>query len=153
MTMTRAARGAVRASARAGFGTAPALALCGRSSRLDGPATARRPTRRAAFDGALDNVVVAGALAASVAGIAGSTLYALAQVDARGGAAARRASGAAGGDEDDGFRWGVMGAIACLPLFNWLARSPPPPLLVGGEGASGRRRGGGGRCQLSHRAP
>lgn len=67
--------------------------------------------------GVLDQVVVYGALTASVT----AALVAVFTPKRR----ARRAPGAktppaAPASEGDGFRWGVMGVISCIPLFSWL---------------------------------
>jgi hypothetical protein len=73
---------------------------------------------RADFGGALDTVLTYGALGVSVA----AALFAILPDAERpvSPVESRR-------DDQDNFRWGLMGFISAFPLFNWLVR-----VLLGG---------------------
>jgi hypothetical protein len=103
---------------------APQLAAVG-GARSRG--RARRALRVSAdLGGMLDTAVTAGAAAAGL----GAALLALfadrRPRDARGGGGGKQQQQRAPpADESGNFKWGIMGAISCFPLFNWMVRAPP----------------------------
>jgi len=70
----------------------------------------RRPTMHVRADlwGTVDQVVTVGALAVGV----GATLLAI--------LADRRPAAQVKEEQEVGFKWGLSGGLACLPLFNWM---------------------------------
>lgn len=77
----------------------------------------------------VDTVVTGGALAVA----AGAAILAV--------LADRRPEREVREQQDNGFKWGLMGAISCLPLFNWMVSWSVCQRWLGG-----RREGDGQRC-------